>query len=413
MILLKVLKKSIILFINLFVLLLSLFVKKTDKVVVVGGWFGQRFADNSKYLYLYLNENKDIFEIDKVIWITKSKIVEKELLENNFEVYSNWSIKSMWYHLRAKYHFIDQAPNDINSFFSVRSKRINLWHGFPLKKIGTYMKNNGDKNSENGINFLKKITVRGFWSDHYLLATSDFTSKILSRAFDISLNNVIISGYPRNYEPLLKNPIQFIPKNEEKYYYEIKSYKDNGYKVIFYLPTFRDNSETFIFGSKDNNELHDFFDFCEKNKIKIIGKFHFAGKNDKVGDIKNHQAFLNLPSNTDVYTFLNFVDLLITDYSSIYYDFLLWKKPVIFLPYDLEYYRDEDRGFIYDYERYTPGEKVRNCNELKELLSEGIEKYSKKYFHLYSDKMEEVSRIIFSDYEKNMLEDLMSKVKEL
>lgn len=412
-IVLRFFKRFILLLWNLFISAISILVPKTDEIVIVGGWFGQRFADNSKYFYLYANANKELLELRKVIWITRSKVVEEELKCNGYEVYRVWSLKSIWYHLRAKVHLIDQSPMDINSLFSVRCKRINLWHGFPLKKIGTYMENDSiDKKTKLGKWFIR-MSIRGFWGDHYILATSNFSSDVLGKAFNLKDNRIIVSGYPRNYETLVAKPINYIPQNEIKYYKEIDLYKARGYKIIGYLPTFRDKRQTMIFGTDSNEKLNYFLDFCEESKIKIVGKFHFAGKNDKFGAIQNHEAFINFESDSDVYTFLNQFDVLITDYSSIYFDFLLLGKPIIFFPYDLEYYRDEDRGLIFDYEEYTPGPKVFNLDQLKDILTLGIETLKRDYENEYQKDAQDLEIKIFGNAKDMGIEHLINQIKNI
>ena len=112
------------------ILLVSFFIPKSDSYNIIGGWFGQRFADNSKYLFLNIFNNLSESGFKKVIWISRNKSIVKELSEAGFEAYSAWDIRSIWSHFRSKYHVIDQSYKDINSIFSVRSKRIHLWHGF-------------------------------------------------------------------------------------------------------------------------------------------------------------------------------------------------------------------------------------------------------------------------------------------
>ena len=110
-------------------------IKKDDKVFIFGDFLGKRFGDNSKYLYLYLCKNKEKYLLKKIIWITSTKEIYEELKNNKYEVYYKYSFKSFYYHLKARYHFIDQGETDISGFLSRNSLRINLWHGFPLKKI--------------------------------------------------------------------------------------------------------------------------------------------------------------------------------------------------------------------------------------------------------------------------------------
>jgi len=397
--------------INLAVLIISLLIPKSKKIAVVGGWFGERFADNSKHFYLYLNDNLNDLGFDKVVWITRSIEIKEELSRKGYLVYSTWSLPSIWYHFRAKYHLIDQAPTDINSIFSVRSKRINLWHGFPLKKIGNYMNLKPFRPESKSLKLANKFTTRGFWADHFILATSEFSAEILGEAFGVDEKKIIISGYPRNYESISDRPIKYVPQNEKSSYEEIEKYKDEGYKIIGYFPTFRDKRETLIFGTENIEEINQFLDYCESIKIKFVGKFHFAGKNDKFGIIKDHKAFINLSSEADVYTFLSQLDILMTDYSSIYFDFLLWNQPIIFFPYDLNYYRDEDRGLIFDYEEYTPGPKAYTIGDLQTLLSQNMDVIKESYEEKYRLTADHLKMKIFGDYNHMGIEHLINQFR--
>lgn len=194
------LKKIMVISINSVILVFSLLIPKTDKIILVGGWFGNRFADNSKYFFLSLNDSKEDLGINKVVWITRNDEILNELVSSGFDAYDVNSIKGIWYHLRAKYHVIDQTLSDINPFLSVRARRINLWHGFPLKNIGIFMKtNNNRKPKYKSLNwYINKLCTKGFWFDYYLLATSDFSAKIIGEAFEINEERIVISGYPRN-----------------------------------------------------------------------------------------------------------------------------------------------------------------------------------------------------------------------
>lgn len=410
-VIIKITKRLLLFLINIFVLMISLVIPKSEKIVVVGGWFGKRFADNSKNFYLYLNSNLNELGFNKVIWITRSKDIKDDLMKQGYTVYSTWNIISIWYHFRGKYHLIDQAPTDINSFFSVRSKRINLWHGFPLKKIGNYMEEQQFKFVSRTLRLFNKLTTRGFWADYYLLATSKFSAEILGKAFGVKKERILISGYPRNYEPIFNHSVKYLSRNEKTYHYNIDKYIIKGYKIIGYFPTFRDEKETLLFGTNDIEKISLFLDWCEDKKLKFIGKFHFAGKNDKIGKIKNHPAFINLPSKSDAYTFFDKIDILITDYSSIYFDFLLWNRPIIFFPYDLDYYRDEDRGLIFDYEEFTPGLKVYNVGDLKNLLSQDLDSIAERYEEEYRQNADCLKEKIFGDYNNMGIDHLINRIK--
>jgi CDP-glycerol glycerophosphotransferase len=391
---------------------ISLTIPKSDRIAIIGGWFGKRFADNSKYFYLHVNANLIKLGFDKVVWITKSKLIREELIANGYPAYSAWSLRSIFYHLRAKYHFIDQSQTDINPFFSIRSKRINLWHGFPLKKIGFYESQKPLKTESKITKLFNKLTSIGFWADFHLLATSKFSAEILGKAFRVDGSKVIISGYPRNYGTYCENPILYISHFEKESYENIKKYKKKGYKIIGYFPTFRDKKKSLLFGTENIEEISRFLDYCDSVKIKFVVKFHFADKDDNFHNFENHKVLMNLPSEADVYSFIAQLDILMTDYSSLYFDFLLWNRPILFFPYDLEYYRETDRGLIFDYDEFTPGPKFYNIEELMGFLSQEIETIKNWYSREYSVLSDELREKVFGDYVDLDLSHLISQIRK-
>lgn len=346
-------------------------IPKSNRIWIFGGWFGERFADNSRYFYLYCHYNKQKLNLDRVIWVTRNPRVYTELKARGCEVYKMWSVPSIWYHLRGQVHVIDQSYRDVNDIFSVRSKIINLWHGFPLKKIGKYCAN-AQEDDTYLTKFLKNycadLNLRVNERNYYLLATSEFSAEILSQAFGVKQENLLFSGYPRNDIFQSDNPDKYITESERTVLTEIINKITDGVKIFVYLPTFRDCQNTNLFGITVANELDTLNEFLEGHNILLITKFHFAEKGSPSSRITDLDNIIYLHPESDVYPFLRIADVLITDYSSVYFDFLLTLKPIIFYPYDLEYYAHEDRGFIFDYQEYTPGPKVYNLTELQDAM---------------------------------------------
>lgn len=128
---------------NILLSILSAVIPKSKKYVVVGGWYGKRYADNSRYMYEYLCSHKKELGISNVFWYTRSERIRDDLLNQGKEVLFGYSIKSIYWHLRSKVHIIDQNPRDILGFLSVGCIRINLWHGTPLKRFGYLEVRNG------------------------------------------------------------------------------------------------------------------------------------------------------------------------------------------------------------------------------------------------------------------------------
>lgn len=391
-------KNIIKIIINRSIGFLSIFIKRDRKILVIGSWFGERFSDNSRYLFQYLNENKIKYGIKKIVWITDNKDIYKELKIKKYNVAMKKSMKSIFYHLKAEFHIIDQTPNDIFRLFSVNAVKINLWHGIPLKKIGKHINNISNK---------QKIIEIGNWQEQYILTCSKFGDKTIGYAFDIEKGKMIHGIYPRNH--YLINETFELLEIEKEFKNIIEEKKQQGKKIIFYLPTFRDKIKLKFLGDDNFQKIEEFLKFLDENNYYLITKLHFAGtffvKREKDNINKVNEEFLNLNSDMDVYPFLKEADILITDYSSVYFDFLYLDRDIIFYPYDLEYYKNSDRGIIFDYEEMTPGDKVFNLDELKENLKiKNIKRDS------YKEKRKKIKEVCF---EKYTIEDTIKNIFEV
>jgi CDP-glycerol glycerophosphotransferase (TagB/SpsB family) len=391
-------------FINSFFYIISLLVPKSKDIWIFGGWFGNRFSDNSRYLYLYCNEFKEDIGLKKAIWITENDDVYNRLVEKGLEVYKKWSLKSIWYHLRCSAVFVDQGLTDVNKFFCIRSMKVNLWHGFPLKKIGTY---NEDIKKEID-NIYSKSFKPGGWSKQYLLGTSNMAKEIFGQAFLVPQDRIIVSGYPRN--DVFTKPYydKYLDKSETEIINKIKKFKDKGWSIVSYFPTFRDNKDISLLNVQNEYELNEFVKFLEANKILFVTKFHFASSNSSSSN--NYESIMNLSSNMDIYPVMKHCDVLITDYSSVYFDFMITGRPIIFYPFDLDYYSNENRGLLFDYNEFTPGPKVFNIEELKQSIIDTINN-PKDYDNIYEDQYNEVRNKVFDNNTKDGSKGVVDNIR--
>ncbi|WP_063656217.1 CDP-glycerol glycerophosphotransferase family protein [Aliivibrio fischeri] len=327
-----------------FVRIFTLLFKRDDKLIIVGSWFGDRYADNSRYFFEYMDNIKDF----KTIWVTKNDKVFNEVKSTGRHVIKVGTIISLYYHLRAKYFVFDQSINDVDSKYTRGAIRINLWHGIPLKKIGKMVKGSNFNQSDNRL----KDFIFGKTKD-YLVSPSEFSDDIFKKCFD----KEIIRG-PYFRVSYLKDELW--KRVETKESIMLEEIKKKNKKILFYLPTFRDNSRLQFLGGGDYSN---FLKNIEQKGYVFITKLHYAeglfhGENESLHGI------INLPDDYDVYPFLKETNILITDYSSVYFDFLSLDREIIFYPYDLDFYEKKDRGFAISYKEHTPGHKVFNINDL-------------------------------------------------
>lgn len=327
---------------------LNKYIPKKERQVVLYSNLG--FRDNIRALYDYLVENR-YYEKYCIICVTNEY---KKYKKTNKDILFVSPVMGLGYYLRSKYFFYSFGKYPI--YPSNRQIVVNLWHGMPLKKIGLL----SEKERDLKYNFFT-----------YVLSTSKFFKPIMSKAFGCSESQVIIAGEPRN-DALFK-------KVNISNYFDIK---ENNKKVI-YMPTFRYSTDLLIdnSGSKDT-----VYEKLKDNKVLVKLNNELVGKNI-ILFIKPHpldnfdELFIENLSNifyiTDeilnkrnitLYTFLGNMDALITDYSSVYFDYLLLNKPIGFVVDDIDSY-DKKRGFIIDNPlNIMPGEKIRDLNELNKFF---------------------------------------------
>lgn len=388
---------------------LSFFVPRDRKLWLFGSTFGRRFADNPRYLYLYVSQHSDKssqtvkdsirerkeqghpFTEDRnckdirAVWISHSREIVGFLNRNGYEAYYYHSLKGIWLALRAKVYFFDNYSKDINFWQSGGAVKVNLWHGIPLKKIqadNIFDQIRHPKNIwEHWKSFPRRLSDEK--PSHYVLTTSDFLIPIFSSAF--GTENVLASGYPRNDRLLsdqIKNLLSDIEqKNRDRIerFLEDTASDTSAGKMVYYMPTFRD-SETGFF---DTVNLLEFQKFLKQNHILFCTKLHPKSKLKQEFTAISGENILVIDADTDPYVFLEMADVLVTDYSSIYFDFLLRDKPIVFFDYDLEEYLRDSREMYFDYEEFTPGEKAETMEGLEEALlrafdpeGENSEKYA-------------------------------------
>lgn len=292
---------------------------------------------------------------------------------------------------------IDEAHYFVTSSFEfayhkkIGQIHLSLWHGFPLKLIGFFDSASSTTDFQN----LKVITTQ----TDLLSATSQFAQLTLSGQFSLDPRKVKITGYPRNDLMLNCDAINELSK--------ITNIDLENSHLFLYLPTMRKGLKNEGKQFSENIFNYDDYDlkkldcFLNKTNSYIFVKLHFADyhffKNSDF-DLPQRIIFIEpdiLEQNLlTIYHILNAFEALITDYSSIYFDYLLLNKPILFSCPDLEIYK-RDRGFIVDDPQLLmPGQLIKNqetlLNALQDILN-GKDKYchhrkqSIAFFHRYLD----------------------------
>ncbi len=386
----------------------SFLVPRNKKIWLFGSTFGRRFADNPRYLYLYVSQKKEELGI-RPIWISHDKGIVEFLNKNGYESYYYHSLKGIWYALRGKVYFFDNYSKDINFWQSGGAIKVNLWHGVGNKKINYDNKFDTVRHPKNKWEAFKSFPRR--LSDekpgHYILATSDMMADIFAGAFRVPRKHVIVAGYPRN-DVILNNKAFSLDKilltnKEKKYLKQIKEWKKQGKRINLYMPTFRASEEQFM----NCIDLKKWNAFLREQQMIFLVKLHPKSKLQKQFKAMETEQMVLLEADMDIYSILAYTDMLTTDYSSIYSDYMLLEKPVVAFQYDYDTYSKETREEYFDFDEYMPEEKAKTMEELmsttRKVLQEDIHK----------DDRAKSCRKMFANKDGNGCEMIAAEVKKI
>jgi CDP-glycerol glycerophosphotransferase (TagB/SpsB family) len=356
---------------------------RSNKIWVFGSWFGKKYGDNSKALFEHINRNHPDY---KSIWLSRNPDVINSLRKDGYKSYHVNSFMGIWYSLNAGFIFVSSSKIDINYLFINGAKWIQLYHGAPLKKVGL-----DDDYSKSDSFFQRKIVKYLFpfvyeFNFHLTTALSNEFSSILCSAFNLSSSQIEITGFPRNDNLFAKNSEEIIDEINTKFNNPIK---------ILYLPTFRSETEKKdLFGGYGFNPT-DFQRFLEKINGVLISKGHFVDQS--VSNDSSIERIFHLSDSDikDVYVLAKDSNFLLTDYSSILFDYLLTDNPIIFTAFDLKEYISKNRQLYFQYEDVISGPVVKDWNDVmlkvEEILDHDnyleLRKKQKARFHAYHDNL--------------------------
>ncbi len=383
-------------------------IKKDQNLWIFGTWSGEAYNDNSKYLFEYVQKNHP--EI-RAVWLAKRTLPIQLVRKKGFEAYDMFSPYGIWLAMKAGYAIC--SVSIMYDFYlpalSKKTKYINLTHGLGPKNM-TISKNQQVKTPGKMRVFCKKLSLfvakivcpymdrvhvllqHERWEDYYVItALSETAKKKIVNSHQISGNNIVSTGYPRNSILLDPKPPP-VPITSL-----IHRLKKHNIKIGLYAPTYRKEGKVNIvdefISSADELGLK-----LEKAGIYLFAKLHNWDRNDAKNTnakLRHIHILSEEDIDQDIYPLLSLTDFLITDYSSIYTDYLLLDKPIIFAVFDKSEYEAKDRGFYFDYEKATPGPKAYSWKDLYNQIFKTLQnpdkyksarEHSKKFFHDFEDE---------------------------
>lgn len=267
-----------------------------------------------------------------------------------------------WKMARAEYIFMDNAFLPM-AYLKVRENTtvVQLWHG-----TGTIKKFGQDANTGRLYDLEKSANE----NIDYLIVNSEATRELYAGCFSVPVEKVKVLGLPRT-DLLFSDREQKMRR--ERFFRQYPGL--SGKKLILYAPTFRDHEvedpKVYLDIKKMAEELP--AQYCLGLRLHPFVASRFQLDESYAGKV------INFSSYDSINTLLMATDVLITDYSSIIFEYCVYRRPMIFFAYDLDEFSDHGRGFYRDYKEYVPGPVVETTKEILEVIKK--EDYKKEKLH--------------------------------
>lgn len=369
--------------------------KVREKQVLFESFHGKDVSDSSLAIlkeFLKMNESKEF----DIYFATNDKKRDQKFIDSlglKIKLVDIADFKYVKVLATSKYLINNSS---FPAYFIRRKDQIYLqtWHGTPLKTLGKKMRF--------GIESMYNVQ-HNFLHANYIMFPNEFTKRVIMEDYNLEslyTGKVIMNGYPRNS----------IFMDKEKADEICKQLGNDQYTTMAYMPTWRGQSNHDINTSDyslEVNELLQYLDQNLKDDQKLYVNFHPIVQ--KFVKLDNYEHIYPFPAGIDKYEFLNSVDALITDYSSVFFDYSITRKPIILYMYDYDEYM-HDRGMYFDIKE-LPFRKVYNREDLKECLVnetfkqdsyENDETYVEKYIQYDSiDAAKNMAELVFHGSNEN------------
>lgn len=354
-----------------------------DKTVIFISFHGRGYSDNPKAIYEEMRRDP-AFKDYTFIWAIKHHKKKAAAVEGA-KVIEYFSVPYFYYMSRAKYWIFNcKMP----LYICKKEMQIYLqtWHGTPLKRLAHDIHVSQDTTF-----YRSKMSAADMYRTYdidvarynYMISPNRFCTEVFQSAFGIDRERLIETGYPRN-DCLINATKEDVRKIRD----ELGIPADK--KIVLYAPTWRDNQ--YVAKGYTFHLEADFRKWKEMlgDEYVVVFKPHYLIINEQADDPSLNGFLYSIDADKDISSLYLIADILVTDYSSVFFDYSVLKRPIYFYMYDIESYKEELRGFYIDIYKDLPGQIYEKEETMLSDIANGVydsEKLSSfnAYFNEHED----------------------------
>ena len=340
-----------------------------ENLVFFESFFGKSYSGNPKYIYEAMLD----MGLDKkytFVWAYSGE--DKGVIPGDPVIVDRFEAGDYYKYLAKAKYWVN------NIIFPIHTKRqgnvyLQTWHGTPLKKLGFDISIPGPE-VEGRQNFYSESRN---WD--YLISSNEYSSEIFKRAFKFN-KEFLEYGYPIN-DIFFNCSDDFVDSLKSKLNIPVDK------KVILYAPTWKDDEQNESWEHYFNLEIDLKRMFAEFNDgyVLLLKMHHLVSENLRIDDELKNFVF-DLSGYDDIQELYVISDILITDYSSVFFDYAHSKRPILFFVPDLNHYVENVRGLYLNMEKELPGPLIKNNDELVNAIrniDDVVNEYESKYDEFY------------------------------
>ena len=354
----------------IFLATMNFWVKTDERTILFLAFDGRGFLDNPKAIFdAMITDEK--FGDYHLVWVLN------QLLEiPGRQVIKKKSFAYYYYLSKAKYWVVNQKMPE---YLIKKPEQVYLqtWHGTPLKRLAHDMPDTGLTYYRSKQSYQEMVTSYDkdsrLWD--YLISPNTFSTEVFASAFQFPTEKIIETGYPRN-DDLINRSEEEIQKL--KVAYNLPQDK----KIILYAPTWRDDSYSLKGYTFDLHiDFHKWHHTLGDSYV-IIFKPHYLISNQVAIPESLSDFVRTVPATSDINDLYLISDCLVTDYSSVFFDYANLNRPIYFYMPDFDSYKDVLRGFYLDVPDDLPNDICQTEDDLLTAIITGA--YNVKRLEIFN-----------------------------